>query len=64
MKHVREDLPDVQRLRPEISAATAAVLDRATAKDLMSATRTRTMIVDLEEVLAIEAARPARPPAR
>ena len=34
MKHVREDLPDVQRLRPELSAATAAVLDRATAKDL------------------------------
>ena len=29
MKHVREDVPDVQALRPEISAASAAVVDRA-----------------------------------
>src|SRR5580658_911464 len=34
MKHVREDVPDVQLARPEISAATAAVVDRATVKDL------------------------------
>src|SRR5262245_57732757 len=34
MKHVREDLPDIQVRRPEVSAALAAVLDRATAKDL------------------------------
>ena len=34
MKHVREELPDVQVRRPEVSAALAAVLDRATAKDL------------------------------
>ena len=33
MKHVREPLPDVQRLRPEISAALAAVVERATAKE-------------------------------
>src|SRR4029077_19436322 len=33
MRHVREDVPDVQRLRPEVSAATAAVVDRATAHD-------------------------------
>src|ERR1700692_4723598 len=32
MKHVREDTPDVQMRRPELSAATAAVLDRAMAK--------------------------------
>src|SRR3712207_8592729 len=32
MKHVREELPDLQRLRPEASAALAATLDRATAK--------------------------------
>jgi serine/threonine-protein kinase len=58
MKHVREELPDVQRRRPEISAATAAVLDRATAKDLdVRYTDADSMIVDLEEVLAIEAAR-------
>jgi len=58
MRHVREDVPDVQRLRPEVSAATAAVVDRATAHDLgrrypdISA-----LLVDLEEALAIEAAR-------
>src|SRR5580704_6900787 len=34
MKHVREDIPDVQLRRPQISAATAAVVDRAVAKDL------------------------------
>ena len=34
MKHVREGLPDVRRRRPEVSAALAAVLERATAKDL------------------------------
>ena len=32
MKHVREALPDVQAKRPEVSAALASVLDRATAK--------------------------------
>ena len=31
MKHVREDLPDVQAMRPEVSARLAAVLDRMTA---------------------------------
>ncbi len=34
MRHVREELPDVQVLRPEVSAATAAVVERATAKNL------------------------------
>src|SRR5918992_687771 len=33
MKHVREPIPDVQRLRPEVSAALAAVVDRATCKE-------------------------------
>ena len=37
MKHVREDLPDVQVLRPEVSARLAAVLDRMTDKDLAHA---------------------------
>ena len=58
MKHVREPLPDVQRRRPEVSAALAAVVDRATAKE--TARRYATvaeMVHDLEEVLAIEAAR-------
>ena len=58
MKHVREDVPDVQALRPEVSAAGAAAVDRAVSKDL----RRRypdapSMVADLEEVLAIEASR-------
>jgi eukaryotic-like serine/threonine-protein kinase len=58
MKHVREPLPDVQRLRPEISAALAAVVERATAKETAHRYATVGELVhDLEEVLAIEAAR-------
>jgi tRNA A-37 threonylcarbamoyl transferase component Bud32 len=58
MKHVREDLPDVQTRRPEVSAALAAVLDRATAKDLDRRYPTaQAMIADLEEVLATESSR-------
>src|SRR5579872_2875092 len=34
MKHVREEIPDIQLKRPELSAATAAVVDRAVSKDL------------------------------
>jgi serine/threonine-protein kinase len=33
MKHVNENVPDVQRKRPETSAALAAALERAVAKD-------------------------------
>ena len=33
MKHIGEELPDVQKIRPDVSAATASTLDRATAKD-------------------------------
>jgi tRNA A-37 threonylcarbamoyl transferase component Bud32 len=58
MKHVREDLPDVQLRRPEVSSALAAVVDRATAKDLgRRYASDRELIDDLEDVLAIEAAR-------
>jgi eukaryotic-like serine/threonine-protein kinase len=58
MKHVREELPDVQVRRPEVSAALAAVLDRLTAKDLGRRYATAgELISDLEEVLAIEASR-------
>jgi tRNA A-37 threonylcarbamoyl transferase component Bud32 len=58
MRHVREEVPDVQMRRPELSAATAAVLDRATAKDLAERyPDMESMISDLEEALAIEAAR-------
>src|SRR5919201_5326651 len=36
MKHVRDPLPDVQRRRPEISAALAAIVERATAKETLN----------------------------
>jgi serine/threonine-protein kinase len=58
MKHVREDVPDVQLLRPEVSAATASVVDRAVAKDLTRRyADADSMAADLEDVLAIEASR-------
>src|SRR5581483_1650443 len=58
MKHVREQPPDVQQRRPELSAATAAVLDRALAKDLdRRYPDANSMVAALEDVLAVEAAR-------
>ncbi|HVL95340.1 MAG TPA: protein kinase [Solirubrobacteraceae bacterium] len=61
MKHVREDLPDVQRLRPEASASVAAVLDRMTAKPLDHRyADAESALHDLEDALAIEAARTGR----
>lgn len=58
MKHVREQIPDVQRLRPEVSAATAAVVDRAVSKDLARRyPDAATMVAELEDVLAVEASR-------
>jgi tRNA A-37 threonylcarbamoyl transferase component Bud32 len=58
MRHVREQVPDVQRLRPDVSAATASVIDRAVAKDLdWRYPDADSMAAALEEVLAIEAAR-------
>jgi serine/threonine protein kinase len=58
MKHVNEELPDVQRRRPEVSAAVALVVERATAKN--PAERYQAigeMIGDLETALEVEAAR-------
>jgi serine/threonine-protein kinase len=58
MQHVQEPLPDVQKLRPEISAALAAVIERATTKETGNRYLTADAVVhDLEQVLAIEAAR-------
>jgi len=58
MKHVREQIPDVQFKRPEISAALASVVDNATAKRLEDRyADDAELIADLEDVLAIEAAR-------
>jgi serine/threonine-protein kinase len=58
MKHVREDLPDVQVMRPEVSARLAAVLDRMTEKDLaLRHPDAAAVEADLEDALAAEAAR-------
>jgi eukaryotic-like serine/threonine-protein kinase len=58
MKHVREPMPDVQRFRPEVSAALAAVVERATAKERANRyPSVEEMLRDLEQALAIEAAR-------
>src|SRR3954466_13601013 len=58
MKHVREDLPDIQQERPELSATLAAVLDRMTDKNLDDRYGdVPSLVADLEETLAIEAAR-------
>ncbi|HXR13188.1 MAG TPA: serine/threonine-protein kinase [Solirubrobacteraceae bacterium] len=56
--HVREEIPDLQQRRPQVSAALAAVVERATAKHLARRyASARELIADLEEVLAIETAR-------
>jgi eukaryotic-like serine/threonine-protein kinase len=58
MKHVREEIPDVQDKRPEVSAALAAVLETATAKRESDRYADDTeLIADLEDVLGLEAAR-------
>ncbi|MDQ3675302.1 MAG: protein kinase [Actinomycetota bacterium] len=58
MKHVRDELPDVQVRRPDVSAALAAVLDRATTKELdRRYPNAGALITDLEDALAIETAR-------
>src|SRR5258708_4992740 len=58
MKHVREVLPDVQSQRPEVSAALAAVVDRATAKRQQDRnTANAELITNLETVIAIETSR-------
>ncbi len=58
MRHVREQVPDVQARRPEVSAGTAAVVERATAAALAQRyPNAATMVADLEEALAIETAR-------
>jgi eukaryotic-like serine/threonine-protein kinase len=58
MKHVNEPMPDVQRLRPEVSSALAAAVERATAKEPKK--RPRTMaeyLAELEGALQVEVAR-------
>jgi len=58
MKHVREPLPNIQVRRPEVSSTLAAVVERATAKETKHRYATvDEMVHDLEQALAIEAAR-------
>jgi serine/threonine-protein kinase len=58
MRHVREEVPDIQLLRPGHSVALAQLLDRLTAKDpAKRPPDTAAAIADLEDVLAIESAR-------
>jgi eukaryotic-like serine/threonine-protein kinase len=58
MKHVNEQMPDVQRRRPEVSSALAAVIERATAKDQKKRPRNMAeFLADLEGALQVEVAR-------
>jgi serine/threonine protein kinase len=58
MKHVNEELPDVQQRRPEVSAAAALVVERATTKDPAERyQQVSEMIDDLSTALEVEAAR-------
>lgn len=65
MKHVKDQLPDVQVARPEVSSSLAAVIDKMTAKEPVDRYLTAASAVsDLEDVLAMESARAAGSPAR
>src|SRR6478752_900711 len=58
MKHVNEEMPDVQQRRPELSAAAALVVERATTKDPNERYQdVGEMIADLSTALEVEAAR-------
>src|SRR3954447_12774644 len=58
MQHVRDPVPDVQTRRTEPSASLAAVVDRATTKELDRRYRAvADLVSDLEDALAIETAR-------
>jgi tRNA A-37 threonylcarbamoyl transferase component Bud32 len=58
MMHVREEVPDVQLARPDVSAATAALVEHATARESSDRyLNMAAMVSDLEKALAIETAR-------
>ena len=58
MKHVTEDLPDLQVIRPDLSATTAGVVERATAKEPEDRYPTAEDLTrDLRAALEVEAIR-------
>lgn len=58
MKHVNDELPDIQAIRPDISAVSASVIDRATAKNPEDRYQTiGEMAEDLQAALEVEAVR-------
>jgi serine/threonine protein kinase len=58
MKHVNEQMPDIQVRRPEVSSALAAVVDRSTVKDPSGRyPNMAAMLDDLESALEVEIAR-------
>jgi serine/threonine-protein kinase len=58
MKHVNEPLPNVQKRRPEVSSALAAVIERSTAKEPKKRYPDMgAMLADLESALEVEVAR-------
>lgn len=58
MCHVRDPMPDVQTIRPEVSATVAAIVDRCTAKAPEERYLSfRDLTSDLESALALEASR-------
>ncbi len=58
MKHVNEQMPDVQVRRPEVSSSLAAVVDRATVKDPSRRyAEMAAMLDDLEQALEVEVSR-------
>jgi hypothetical protein len=58
MQHVRDPIPDVTRVRPEVSAVLASIVDRSTRKELKNRySSVEEMVHDLEQALAIEARR-------
>ncbi len=61
MKHVNEEVPDVRERRPEISAALASAVDRATAKNPNDRyTDMVAFVRDLEGALEVEVSRAGR----
>jgi serine/threonine-protein kinase len=65
MKHVNEEMPDVQALRPEVSNTLAAVIERATAKDpTRRYASMAAFLSDLEGALEVEVARSGAPHAQ